>query len=238
MGNHRSILDCNTISKIISLLNVPVLSANHRLAPEHPFPCALDDLVTAYHWLIKELSEEDDDHENIRILVAGESAGGGLAAELCQRLLDEKVQPLPVAQILMQPMLDDRTCVDPEMNKLYPHPVWNNTSNMYAWSQYMCNGEHKPGDEVLPKYMAASRREDLSNLPPAWIMTGDAELFCQESKAYAERLVKCGVIDTVYLEVKGGYHACLSLALLLDLDACPSMKNAWKSFEEFALRYI
>jgi acetyl esterase/lipase len=98
--------------------------------------------------------------ENTRILVVGESSGGGLAAELCQRLLDDnenqteesKKLPLPVAHPMFNPMLDDRISAHTADNdsSMPPHLVWNHTSNLYAWGAYL-GTEHKPGQAELAK---------------------------------------------------------------------------------------
>lgn len=177
------------------------------------------------------------DNEAPKILVVGESAGGGLAAELCQRLLDErnkeKELPLPVAHLMIYPMLDDRTSISENVDSsLPPNLVWNHTSNLYAWGAYLGNG-NEPGQADLPEYAVAARRKDLTGLPPAWITAGDLDLLCPESRDYIARLQQAGV-DTKYEEVEGGYHGFLTMS---KEDATPIAK-VWKSFQEFGLKYI
>ena len=228
-------------SRIVQLLGVPVLSASYRLAPRHPFPAALDDLVRAYQWLVMRMELESTSKgatSKVSIAVAGDSAGGGLAAELCQRLLDESQGgdkthyfPLPVAQLLIEPMLDDRTCVDKDLLQLPPHLVWNNISNMYCWSSYL-GPEHKPGDKTLPTYASAARRVDLSNLPPAFIACGDLDLFRGECQDYARRLKNHGV-ETEYVEIKGGFHAMFEVFK----DEEPILQ-VWRSFQAFGKKFL
>jgi len=123
---------------------------------------------------------------------------------LSQRLLDEhdpKVYPLPVAQILLNPMLDDRTCID---SKEYPanHLIWNHPSIHFAWDAYL-GPNYKPGQDNIPKYASTSRRENLEGLPPAWITAGTLDLFCPEATEYARQL-KDARVATEYLEINRG----------------------------------
>lgn len=175
-------------------------------------------------------------NDNIRIAICGESAGAGLATEMAQRLLDEynngsKDYPLPVAQLLINPMLDDRTSVAP---KEYPanHLMWNHHSNIYAWTTYL-GPNHKPGDAELPKYASASRRTDLTSLPPAWITVGTLDIFHAENLDYARRLKEAGV-PTEYFEVEGAYHGFVTVCE----GGEPVIVELWKSFREFALKYL
>eukprot|EP00980_Cylindrotheca_fusiformis_P031260 scaffold26088_cov132-Cylindrotheca_fusiformis.AAC.7 len=187
---------------------------------------------------MKKTSSSNGEEDELRILVVGESAGGGLAAELSQRLLDESKEfsrnklPLPVALLLINPMLDDRTSANFDgPPPPPPHLVWNHTSNLYAWNAYL--GEHKAGQAELPAYAAAARRKDMKGLPPAWIAVGDLDLMCPESREYSDRLAKVGV-DTKYEEVKGGFHGMLSMG---SAEAKPVV-HLWKSFQEFGNKYL
>lgn len=214
-------------SKLVTKFGIPVLSAEYRLAPNHSHPAALDDILNAYQWLAKKC-------RGGKIAVGGDSAGGGLAAELCQRLLDERNElnvPLPVCQLLVYPMLDDRTCVNESHSKVLPHLVWNNKSNYYAWSCYL-GPNHKPGDENLPKYASASRREDLAQLPPAWIQVGDLDLFREECVEYSRRLQNHGV-QTELVLTKGGFHGMMAMGT----NEQPIVE-VWDSLHGFGKEYL
>lgn len=214
-------------TKLVSKFGVPVLSAEYRLAPNHAHPAALDDIISAYQWLANKCRRG-------KIAVGGDSAGGGLAAELCQRLLDERNErdvPLPVCQLLIYPMLDDRTCVNESHSKVPSHLVWNNKSNHYAWSCYL-GPNHKPGDEDLPKYASASRREDLSGLPPAWIHVGDLDLFHEECIEYSRRLQSHGV-ETELMLTKGGFHGMMAMGT----NEQPIVE-VWDSLHGFGKEYL
>jgi acetyl esterase/lipase len=176
-------------------LGILVVSANYRFAPEHPFPAALDDLWAAWGWMLNNASILGFNPS--RIAVGGESAGGGLAASLVQRLKDAGgIQP--IAQWLFAPMIDDRTAADESLDAI-EHWVWGNRANRVGWTSYLAGAT---GAGALAPYAAAARREDLSGLPPAFIAVGDIELFLAENTDYAHRLEQAGV--SVQLEVVTG----------------------------------
>lgn len=192
-----------TAHTIANELGVLVLNARYRLAPEHPFPAASDDVFAALQWMHENATMLGIDPE--RIAVAGESAGAGLAAALAQRAHDAGV---PVAfQALVYPMLDDRTALASD-HEGRGAVIWTPPSNRFAWTAYL---GHPPRAEAPPAYAAAGRREDLSGLPPAWIGVGDRDLFYAEDIAYAERLSAAGVQVEVLVE-PGMYHGADELA--------------------------
>lgn len=176
---------------------VVVVSTRYRLAPEHPFPAAHDDCFAALRWLHDSASELGVDPA--RVAVGGASAGGGLAAGVVQRAVDESV---PVAfQLLIYPMLDDRTPTRPADHR--GALVWTRRSNAFAWDAYLGAG-HATRD--VPAYSAPGRRTDLAGLPPAWIGVGDLDLFHDEDVDYARRLDAAGVPVELVVE-PGMYHA-------------------------------
>lgn len=167
-------------------LGLVIVSTAYRLAPDFPFPAALDDCHAAWTWLQHSAAALGIDPA--RVAIGGQSAGGGLAASLVQRIHDAGgVQP--AAQWLFCPMLDDRTAARRELDTV-GHFVWNNRSNRIGWSAYLGGAA---GAGHVPDYAVPARRDDLRGLPPAWIGTGDIELFYDEDKAYAERLNAAGV---------------------------------------------
>ncbi|MFF2051117.1 alpha/beta hydrolase [Leifsonia sp. NPDC058194] len=176
-------------------LGITVVSARYRFAPEHHFPEPLDDVHAA--WRAVQAHAGELAIRPHRVVAGGESAGGGLAASLVQRLADEGgVQP--IGQWLFAPMIDDRTAADPSKDET-DHWIWNNRANRYSWRSYLAQ---EPGVEHLPPYAAAARRADLSGLPPAFIAVGDIELFHDEDVDYARRLTGAGV--PVQLDVVPG----------------------------------
>ncbi|MGV0722433.1 alpha/beta hydrolase [Mycolicibacterium elephantis] len=171
-------------------LGATVASVDYRLAPEHPYPSALQDCYSALTWLAALPSVDP-----ARVAIGGASAGGGLAAALALLARDRGEVPL-AAQLLVYPMLDDRTTERRDLDNP-GHRLWNQSSNKFGWSAYL--GDADP-DVAVP-----ARREDLSGLPPAWIGVGSLDLFHDEDLAYAERLKAAGVPCEVEV-VDGAFH--------------------------------
>ena len=137
------------------------------LAPEHPFPAALNDCAAALTWLREHCAAAG---VPTRIAVGGASAGGGLAADLAQWALDHDV---PVDfQLLLYPMLDDRTLDHGPGDR--GHLIWTPEANRLGWTAYLGHPAEEREDRP---YAVAARRADLTGLPPAWIGVGDLDLF-------------------------------------------------------------
>lgn len=189
LGSAR--LDDRVCGETARDLGVTVVSVDYRLAPRHPFPAAIDDCHAAWRWLAARAGDLGIDLD--RVAIGGQSAGGGLAACLVQRLHDEGTSV--AAQWLFCPMLDDRTAAE-RAHDATGHHVWNNRSNLVGWSSYLGRA---PGAASVPAYSVAARREHLSGLPPTWIYTSDIELFRDEDIEYARRLAAAGVEVTLEL---------------------------------------
>lgn len=176
---------------------VTIVSVDYRLAPKHPFPAAIDDCFTGWQWLRANASALGLDPE--RLAIGGQSAGGGLAASLVQRVLDAG-EPV-AAQWLFCPMLDDRTAAERAHDDV-GHFIWTNRSNLVGWSSYLGSSV---GAETLPPYAAPARRDDLSGMPPTWMYASDIELFYAEDVEYANRLRAAGA-DVTLVVVNGAPH--------------------------------
>ncbi|MEM7276311.1 MAG: alpha/beta hydrolase [Actinomycetota bacterium] len=176
---------------------VSVFCPSYRLGPEDPFPAGLDDCHAGWQWLLERAPELGIDPT--KLVVGGYSAGGGLGAALVQRLHDEGGQQ-PAAQLLVYPMLDDRTAANTDLDRPR-HRVWSNANNRFGWTGYL---GHAPG-EASPPYAVPARRDDVRGLPPAWIGVGTPDVFLDEDRAYAERLEAAGV-EVTYVEVDGAIH--------------------------------
>ena len=179
-------------------LGIVVAAVDYRLAPEHPFPAALEDCYAALLWLHIEAEALGIAPE--RIAVGGASAGGGLAAGLV--LLAHDRQQVAVAfQLLIYPMLDDRTALRSDFDGSM-FRLWTNRSNHFGWSAYL---QTAPGSDGISHYAAPARRKDLRDLPPAWVGVGACDLFCDEDRIYAQRLTDAGVRCDLEI-VEGAYH--------------------------------
>lgn len=186
-----------TAADLARSAGIPVICPNYRLAPEACAPAAINDIHAA--WLALQASAQDMDIDPSKVAIGGLSAGGGLAAVLAQRLRDEGGTQ-PAAQMLVYPMLDDRTASRRELDKPR-HRVWSNSNNLFGWTSYL--GE-APG-KTAPTYAVAARHDDLTGLPPTWLGVGTCDLFLDENRAYVHRL-KEAQIDVTYVEVAGAIH--------------------------------
>ncbi|MDO4900366.1 alpha/beta hydrolase [Actinomyces sp.] len=196
-------------SRIARELGILVVSVDYRLAPAHPYPAALDDATTVLRWLRKQTESLSIDPD--RIAVGGASAGGGLAAALAQRALDEEI---PVAfQMLIYPMLDDRTGAGGVEIPGRGEFVWTARRNAESWGAYLARPattmpESAADGGTVPtaaRWAVPARRSDLSGLPDTWIGVGDLDLFLDENRTYAERLRAAGVRAQLHVE-PGMYH--------------------------------
>ncbi|MCF3129640.1 alpha/beta hydrolase [Streptomyces olivochromogenes] len=179
-------------------LDAVVVSVEYRLAPEHPHPAPIDDVHAGLLWTAAHAEEFGADPE--RIVIAGTSAGGGLAAALALRLRDEE-GPRAIGQMLMCPMLDDRNDT-PSTHQMAGLGVWDRTANETGWSALL--GDARGGPDVSP-YAAPARATDLSGLPPAFLDVGSAETFRDEVVAYASRLWQAGGVAELHVW-PGGFH--------------------------------
>ena len=181
------------VRRMAAYLGALAVSVEYRLAPEHPYPAALDDCYAALQWLAAR-----NDVDRRRILVVGKSAGGGLAAAVSLRCVDAGLVDL-AGQVLIYPMLDDRTV---QRSTATAARGWTPQDNWFGWHSYL---GREPGADAVSAYSAPARRDDLSGLPPTWIGVGTADLFHDESVDYANRLRAAGV-PTQLDVVPGGYH--------------------------------
>lgn len=179
-------------------LGITVMSVNYRLAPQHPSPAAVEDAYAALSWITGEAAERGVDPD--RIAIGGASAGGGVAAGLALMALD-RGQIRPAFQLLVYPMLDDRTVVRTDVDTRNVR-VWTPGSNRFGWTAYL---GREPGGEGVSDYAAPARREGLAGLPPAWIGVGSFDLFYDEDVRYGERLRTSGVPCRTEI-VEGAFH--------------------------------
>ncbi|MCX2932486.1 alpha/beta hydrolase [Mycobacterium sp. CVI_P3] len=205
-------------------LGAVVVSPDYRLAPEHPFPAALDDCMAALYWIRESADELGIDPD--RIAVTGSSAGGGLTAAVAQRAHDEGI--VLRAQAMAYPMIDDRTVLRADHDGRGRF-LWTPASNRLGWTAYL---GRSPREADAPEYAAPARREDLSGLAPAWIGIGDLDLFYDESIDYADRLRTAGV-DCELVTVPGMYHGADGLA-----RKAPAMRAFRRGVSEFLRNHL
>ena len=170
--------------KIAKHFGAVVVSPAYRLAPEFPYPAALEDCYAALEYMADHAEELGIDPR--RIVVGGESAGGGLAAAVCIYARDRG--RIPVAfQFPLYPMLD---CEDTPSSRDNHGKGWNTRRNHRGWKCYLGS---LYGTDRVPKYASAARETDYAGLPPCYTFVTEGEPFRDETLAYVARLREAGV---------------------------------------------
>ena len=163
-----------------------VVSLEYRLAPEHPYPAALEDSLDALTWLHASAGELGLDAT--RIAVGGDSAGANLAAAACLHLRDHGL-PQPVAQVLVYPAVDDSFST-PSWTECADAPLLTAADARWFWEQYV-------GLNPVDQYAAPMKAPSLRDLPPALVLTAEIDPLRDDAEAYAERLQRDGVPVTL-----------------------------------------
>jgi acetyl esterase len=176
-----------------------VVSVEYRLAPEHPYPAAIHDCYAVLTWLHDETAALGVDPA--RIAVAGNSAGGGLAAGLALFARDRGGPPI-CFQYLGIPELDDRL-ETPSMQRFVDTPMWTRAQAERSWDRYL--GPRRNGD--VPPYAAPARAEDLAGLPRAYVSTMENDPLRDEGITYAMRMLQAGVSVELH-SFPGTWHGC------------------------------
>jgi acetyl esterase/lipase len=182
-------------------MQAAIVTPKYRTSMEAPFPAAVEDAYKGLQY-IYEKSEQLGLDKN-RIIIMGNSAGGGLTAALALYNRDHDAIPLK-GQILVYPMLDDRTGSkdDPYQSPNTGEILWNRETNAFAWEK-LRGGKTIPSDQM--GYFSPVRAERLDNLPPALIYVGDIDLFVNEDIEYANKLIENGVTTELHV-IPGLYH--------------------------------
>lgn len=177
-----------------------LVTVEYRLAPQFADPYPREDCYAATSWVAEHAAELGIRAD--RILIAGASAGGGLAAGVALASRD-RGGPVLCGQLLDYPMLDDRG-VTGSTGQFDGIGVWDRVSNETGWDALL--GEARGTASVSP-YAAPARSEDLGRLPPAYIDVGAAEIFRDEGVAYAHRIWQAGGEAELHVWA-GAFHAC------------------------------
>ena len=181
-NDHRTL-----VAKVAQNSGFTVLMFDHRLAPEHPYPAALDDSLTAYRWLLDQGTRPEN------ILIMGESAGGGLCLATLLALRDQGF-PLPAAAVALSPWTDLKLSGDSYRTKrnvcISPPGMSRVCSKYYV-------GDHDPTEpSISPLY------GDLHGLPPIYINVGDYDTMLDDSTRFAAKAKEAGVDITLVVAPK------------------------------------
>lgn len=207
------------IEQMIKKTGCVVLAPDYYLSAVKPYPGALNDAHLALVWLNKHAQKLGVFGK--KIVVGGDSAGGGLAAGLCLKARDEGKIKIDL-QVLLYPMLNHNTgksrmCVEND-------PMWSAKNNQQAWQLYL--GNLQGGN--IPPYASPAGANNLKGLPSTCAIVGSLDIFCEETRQYVKNLQKQGV-KVYFKEYKGCYHA---------FDAvCPSASVS-RSAVDFVLNVV
>ena len=200
-----SIDEYDTVArKLAERTSCAVVLVEYRLAPEHRYPTAVDDSYAALEWVGKQLSDIAG-HE-VPLMVAGDSAGGNLAAVMAIRARDRSGPPIAL-QLLIYPVTDadfDRPSYTDPQNDLFV----TRDAMIWSWHHYLPESSRRTEPDASPW-----RTEDLSGLPPAVILTAEHDVLRDEGEAYAERLQQADV-PTDLQRYTGQMHGFFTLLML------------------------
>jgi acetyl esterase/lipase len=171
---HRDLM-----GRISRAAKAKVLGLNYRLAPEHPFPAAVEDAVAGYKWLLTQSAKPS------RIAIAGDSAGGGLTAATLVAIKDQKL-PTPAAGVLISPWADMEGIGESMKTRAKADPVVQK-EGLLGMAQAYLQGKDARSPLAAPIYA------DLKGLPPLLIQVGDAETLLDDSNRLNDRAKAAGV---------------------------------------------
>jgi acetyl esterase/lipase len=173
------------VSRMARAAGIRALVPEYRLAPEHPFPSQLEDAVAAYRWLL------ESGYDPRRIVVGGESAGGGLTLSTLVALRDARV-PLPAAAFCISPWTDLEMRGDSMISNARYDYVSREVLRDYA--------KRFVGKHDLRNPLAAPIHADLRGLPPLLLLVGGAEVLLDDGRGIAARAGAAGVSVTLEVE--------------------------------------
>jgi len=178
IASHRS-----WVSRITKASGARTLLIDYRLAPEHPFPAAVEDATAVYRWLLAQGVDPT------RLAIAGDSAGGGLTAATLLALRDAG-DPLPAAAALISPWLDLGCAGESMSSKAEADPILSQEL-LQGWAAHYLSGADARAPLASPVYA------DLAGLPPLLVQVGTAEVLLDDSLRFVERARTAGVDVTM-----------------------------------------
>ena len=196
----------STCRRLANKSRCQVISIDYRLAPEHPFPAPIDDGVAAFRHIRD--NAESFGVDETRIAVGGDSAGGAMAAVVCQICRDAK-ETGPAFQMLIYPATDSSR--ESASRKDFAEGYFLSGALMaWFWEAYVPDEDTDLSDLRLSPLLA----KDFSGLPPAFVLTAGYDPLRDEGRAYADKLIDAG-IKTTYVNYPGTIHGFFSLTRFL-----------------------
>jgi acetyl esterase len=195
----------STCRRLANKSRCQVISIDYRLAPEHPFPASTDDGIAAFRHIRDNAASFGVDAK--RIAVGGDSAGGAIAAVVCQAVR-QLGEPMPAFQMLIYPATDARR--QTESRRLFAEGYFLTQELMdWFWKAYA-----PTGTDLADLRLSPLLAEDFAGLPPAFVLTAGYDPLRDEGRAYADRLIDAGV-KTTYVNYPGTVHGFFSLTRFL-----------------------
>ena len=186
---------CNThremAARFAELTRLPVVVPQYRLAPEHPFPAAPQDCFAVYRWLLEQGAEPS------RLVVAGDSAGGGLTLAVMQQAAAQGL-PLPRAGVLLSPWLDLELELPSVARNVDLDPPSRREGLLDCAAQYLAGADAR-------NPLAAPIHADPAGLPPLYVNVGDQEILLDDALVFVEKARAAGV-DVTLRVAEGLWH--------------------------------
>lgn len=209
----------NTYRSMAGLYNelsngVDVLSIDYRVAPEHPFPAALEDALAAYQWILEQ------GYDRQKLFVAGDSAGGGLALALCLYLRDHDM-PLPRGIITMSAWTDLTKSGESYEENFERDPIFGGSKDTLVYKEGYYK-DNTPENPYISPVMG-----DYTGFPPMLMQVGEYEMLLSDTLTVAEKAKNAGV-EVREHTYKGMFHV-FQMGLLL----YPEAKEAWVEVGRF-----
>lgn len=195
-----------------------VLSVDYRVAPEHPYPAALEDALAAYQWIMER------GYPLEKLIVAGDSAGGGLALALCLYLRDHDIL-LPAGIITMSAWTDLTKSGESYQENFDIDPIFGGTMDSLVYQE----GYYKDSNPEIPYISPVNG--DYHGFPPMLMQVGEYEMLLSDTKTVARHAMDAGV--TVKEHIYPGMFHVFQMGLLL----YPEAKEAWIEVGRF-IRYL
>lgn len=193
---------------------VSVLTIDYRIAPEHPFPAALDDALCAYRWLLDKGYTED------KIILGGDSAGGGLAMAMCHYFKDNSMK-MPLGIVAMSPWTDLTSSGSSYKDNKEKDPIFGHRNDIFENDSPYVADESPSNPYISPLF------GDFEGFPPMLIQVGTEEMLLSDSLSVADKAKEAGVKVklTIY---EGMFHVFQLAATIL-----PESKKAWSEVGKF-----
>jgi acetyl esterase len=197
----------STCRRLANKSRCQVISIDYRLAPEHPFPASTDDGVAAFRHIRDNAASFGVDAA--RIAVGGDSAGGAIAAVVCQAVRDAGDKQAPAFQMLIYPATDSSKQSASRVAFAEGYFLTKELIDWF-WKAYV-----PTGTDLSDLRLSPLLAKDLKGLPPAFVLTAGYDPLRDEGRAYADRLIDAG-IKTTYVNYPGTIHGFFSLTRFLN----------------------